>query len=69
MLVTERMKDVRKVLYEGEKFKNSPISDVLELSMAIKHKYEHMFTVKKSTPLVKLMEMFYQVPVFLLVTL
>jgi len=52
--------ELRKVLSTGSKFENLPISQVLTLSQNIKRDYQHVFTVKKSTPLDKLLEMFFQ---------
>jgi CBS-domain-containing membrane protein len=53
-------KDLKVVLQTGSKFEETPISTILELSQKVKSKYEHLFTIKKSAPVNKLLEMFYE---------
>jgi len=52
--------ELRTIMATGGKFDSTPISHVLELSNGIKRGYKHLFTVQKSTPINKLLEMFYQ---------
>eukprot|EP01118_Nematostelium_gracile_P011746 TRINITY_DN421_c0_g1_i1.p1 TRINITY_DN421_c0_g1~~TRINITY_DN421_c0_g1_i1.p1 ORF type:complete len:327 (+),score=67.36 TRINITY_DN421_c0_g1_i1:43-1023(+) len=51
--------ELRKVLQSGSQFDNTPISELLELSHRIKQQYGHLITVTKSTPITKLLDMFY----------
>jgi len=53
-------KELRVVLDTGLKFEQTPISSVLELSQGIKKNYQHLFTIKRTTPVSKLLEMFYE---------
>jgi len=52
--------ELRKVMSTGGKFENTTIREVLQLSNEIRGNHKRIFTVKCSTPLNKLMEMFYQ---------
>jgi len=52
--------ELRKVMETGSHFEQTEIATVLELSLKFKQNYEHMFRVKTTLPLTKLMEMFYE---------
>jgi CBS domain-containing protein len=53
-------KELRKVMKTGSEFDQAEISTVWELSARFKSNYEHVFRVKRTTPVSKLLEMFYE---------
>mmetsp|Transcript_5269 Transcript_5269/g.7394 ORF Transcript_5269/g.7394 Transcript_5269/m.7394 type:complete len:337 (-) Transcript_5269:43-1053(-) len=49
---------VEQVVSVGQKFQNSPVEDVLQLSYALKE-HQHVFYVTRDTPISRLLELFY----------